>query len=141
MAGQINFGVVFKIGTTATPSTTLADVFNVSPPKQSRDAVDITVHGSAGGAMEFVADGIYDPGELTVEMNFIANSATDIACLAALAASANYFFQWSAKTSTGTLRTFTTQGIVTSYGPDALPIKGKQTATMTVKLSGPVTAA
>lgn len=141
MAGQINYGVVFKIGTTATPSTTLADVFSVSPPKQTRDAVDITTHGSAGGAMEFRADGVYDPGELTVEMNFIANSATDQACLAALASSANYFFQWTAKSSTGTLRTFTTEGVVTSYGPDAMPIKGKQTATMTVKLSGAVTAA
>lgn len=138
MAGQINFGVVFKIGTTATPSTTLADVFNVSPPKQSRDAVDITTHGSAGGAMEFAADGVYDPGELTVEMNYIAASATDTAILAALASATNYYFQWSAKSAAG-VKTFTTQGIVTEYGPDALPIKGKQTATMKVKLSGAVT--
>jgi hypothetical protein len=141
MAGQINFGVDFRIGTTATPTTVLADVFNVTPPKQTRDAVDMTTHGSPGGAMEFRADGVYDPGELTVEMHFEANSATDIACLAALSASANYFFRWTAKSSTGAVRTFTTQGIVTSYGQDAMPIKGKQTATMTVKLSGAVTQA
>jgi len=140
MAAATNFGVVFKIGTTSTPSTTLADVFEVNLPKQSRDAIDVTTHGSSGGYMEYIADPLYEPGELTVSMNYVATSATDTACLAALAASSNYYFQWTAKASAST-KTFTTQGIVTEYGQDPAPLKGKQTATLKVKLSGSVTVA
>ena len=140
MSGQTNYGVVFKIGNANPPSTSLADVFNVDPPNTTRDAVDITTHGSAGGAMEFMPDGVYDPGDLTVSMNYTSASATDAACLAALASASAYYFQWTAKKASGTA-TFTAQGVVTAYGIDAMPVKGKQTAMMKVKLSGPVTVA
>jgi len=136
-----NFGIVFKIGPTSTPATTLAEVFEISSPKQSRDAIDVTTHASAGGVMEYIADPLYEPGDLTVSMNYMATSATDTAILAALAASANYYFQWTAKTAAGATKTFTTQGIVVEYGQDPQPLKGKQTATMKVKLSGAVTVA
>lgn len=140
MAAATNFGIDFKIGASSPPTTTLADVFEVGPPKATRDAVDVTTHTSASGAMEYIGDGVYDPGELTVSMNYIAASATDIACLSALSAAAPWFFRWTAKKATGTA-TFTAQGVVTEYGQDGVPLKGKQTATMKVKLSGAVTVA
>lgn len=140
MGGLTTFGVVFKIGTTSTPSTTIADVFEISPPKTTREAVDVTTHGSASGIMEFIPDGVSDPGELTVQMLYTAASASDTAILTAFSSGDVYYFQWSAKGSAST-KTFTTQGVITEYGPDALPVKGKQTATMKVKLSGAVTVA
>lgn len=140
MGGLTTYGVVFKLGATSTPGTTIADVLEVSPPKISRDAVDTTTHGSASGIMEAIPDGIYDPGELSVQMLFTAASASDAAILAAFTAGTLYYFQWTAKGASG-VKTFTTQGVITEYGPDALPVKGKQTATMKIKLSGPVTVA
>jgi hypothetical protein len=140
MGGLTTYGVVFKMGTTSTPSTSIADVFEVGPPKISRDAVDVTTHGSASGAMEAIPDGVYDPGELTVQMLFTAASASDTAILTAFTSGTLYYFQWTAKGASG-VKTFTTQGIITEYGPDALPVKGKQTASMKIKLSGPVTVA
>ncbi|WP_408585916.1 phage tail tube protein [Novosphingobium sp.] len=140
MTAKPSFGCVVKIGSTSTPSTTLTNVIEVSPPKATRDAVDATVHDSAGGAMEFIADGVYDPGDLQITMNYIAGDTNDVACLAALAATGDYYFQFSATGSTGT-KTFTSKGVVTSYGPETRGVKGKQTATMSVKLSGPMTVA
>lgn len=140
MGGLTTYGVVFKMGTTSTPNTTIADVLEVGPPKISRDAVDVTTHGSAGGAMEAIPDGVYDPGELTVQMLFTAASASDTAILTAFSAGSLYYFQWTAKGASAT-KTFTTQGVITEYGPDALPVKGKQTASMKIKLSGAVTVA
>jgi hypothetical protein len=90
--------------------------------------------------MEFMADGVYDPGEVAVSMNYIAGDTNDDACLAALAATGDYYFQWTANAASGK-ESFTAKGVVTSYGLDSLPVKGKQTATMNIKLSGPVTQA
>jgi Lambda phage tail tube protein, TTP len=140
MGGLTSYGVVFKMGTTSTPSTTIADVLEVGPPKTSRDAVDVTTHGSPSGAMEAIPDGIYDPGEVTVQMLYTAASASDSAILTAFSAGTLYYFQWTAKGASGT-KTFTTQGVIIEYGPDPLPVKGKQSASMKIKLSGPVTVA
>lgn len=140
MSGKPSFGVVFKMGSTSTPSTTLSNVIEVGPPKTTKEAVETTDHGSPGGAQEFISDGVYDPGELTVSLNYIAGDTNDDACLAALAATGDYYFQWTANAASGK-ESFTAKGVVTSYGLDSLPVKGKQTATMTVKLSGPVTQA
>ena len=140
MGGLTSYGVVFKIGTTSTPSTTIADVLEVGPPKTTRDAVDVTTHGSANGIMEAIPDGVSDPGEISVQMLYTAASATDTAILTAFSAGTLYYFQWTAKSASGT-KTFTTQGVITEYGADPLPVKGKQTATMKVKLSGAVTVA
>lgn len=140
MSAKPNFGVVVKLGPTSTPSTTLTNVIEVGPPKPSRDAVDATVHDSAGGAMEFIADGVYDPGTLDISMNYIAGDANDTACLAALAATGDYYFQFTAAGASAT-KTFTSKGVVIEYGADPKPVKGKQTATMKVKLSGAMTVA
>lgn len=140
MSAKPNFGVVFKMGSTATPSTTLTNVFEVGPPKTTREAVDVTDHGSPGGVQEFMADGVYDPGEVAISMHYIAGDANDDACLAALAATGDYYFQWTANATSGQ-ESFTGKGVVISYGPDPKPVKGKQTATMTIKRSGPITQA
>lgn len=140
MTAKPTFGVVLKLGASDPPSTTLTNVTSVSPPRPSRDALDATTHASAGGAMEYIPDGVYDPGEMVVTMNYVAEDANDDACIAALAASAPYYFSHTVNAASGSAtRDF--MGVVTSYGPDELPVKGKQTATMTIKVSGPVAQA
>lgn len=137
MTAKPTFGVVLKMGASDPPSTTLSNVTSVSPPRRIRDAVDITTHGSSGGAMEFMPDGVYDPGEMTVSLNYIAGDTNDDACIAALAASTAYYFSHTVNAASGS-ETRDFMGVVTSYGPDELGVKGKQSASMTIKVSGPV---
>lgn len=137
MSAKPTFGVILKIGASDPPGTTLTNVVSVGPPVRSRDALDATTHGSAGGAMEFIPDGVYDPGQMTVVLNYIAGDANDDACIAALAASGVYYFTHTVNAASGT-ETRDFMGVVTSYGPDELGVKGKQTASMAIKVSGPV---
>lgn len=134
------FGVTFKMGASSPPSTTISSVIAVSPPKMAQAAIDVTEHDSAGGAQQYMPDGVYDPGQIEVTMHYVAGSADDDACIAAFASTDPYYFSWTANAASGT-ETFTAQGVVTSYGPDALPVSGKQTATLAIQLSGAVTQA
>ena len=140
MTAKPSFGVVLKMGSSSPPSTTLTNVVTVNPPTFARDAVDSTNHGSAGGAMEAIPDGVYDPGEMTATLNYVAGDANDDACIAAFTAGTLYYFTHTVNAPSGTeTRSFT--GVVTEYGPDELPVKGKQTASLKVKASGPVVQA
>lgn len=134
------YGVVLKMGSSSPPSTTLTNVVSVTPPKFTRDSVDVTNHGSAGGAMEAIADGVYDPGEMTVSLLYVAGDANDDACIAAFLASTPYYFTHTVNAASGTeSRAF--MGVVTEYGVDELTVKGKQTATLKIKVTGTVSQA
>ena len=135
MAGVASFGGVFKIGTANPPDTTLAGVTRVSPPNLSRDALDVTDHASPGGAMEFIADGVFDPGELVVTINHVKGSATDAKCLDMFLNTPDGYVSWTENTASGS-DTMTSAMVVTSYQVGDLDTKGKQTATLTLKLSG-----
>ena len=47
----------------------IAELRSVTPPKASRETMDATTHDSSGGAMEFIASGVYDPGTLNFSIN------------------------------------------------------------------------
>ncbi|MCW1985336.1 UNVERIFIED_ORG: hypothetical protein M2348_001068 [Sphingomonas sp. R1F5B] len=137
MTGKPSYGVVVKMGDANPPTITLTNVVSVGPPKFTRDAVDTTNHGSSGGAMEAIPDGVYDPGEMVVTMNYVAGDANDDACIAAFASGTlKYFSHTVNAASTTETRGFA--GVITEYGPDELPVKGKQTASLKIKVSGPV---
>ena len=129
------FGVVFKMGPAGGSLTALAGVTSVSPPNMTREALDVTSHGSANGAAEFIGDGVFDPGELTVSTNYVGGDATDDALIAALTSGDLKDFSFTVNAATGT-ETIEFSGIVTSYGPAELGVKGKQSATATIKVSG-----
>lgn len=131
------FGTVVKIGAANPPTTTLDGVFDVSPPNMTREANDVTDHASPGGAMEFEPDGVYDPGELVISMNYTKASATDAACRTAFLSGAMQYVQWTENAASGS-DTLQAAGVVTSYQVDPLPVKGKQTAKLTIKLSGEI---
>lgn len=132
------FGTVVKIGTASPPTTVLAGVTDVSPPAITRGANDVTSHASAGGAMEFEPDGVYDTGELSITLNHTKGSATDLACKAAMTSGVMYYVQWTENAATGS-ETLQAMGVPTSYQANPLPLQGKQTAVLTFKLSGQIT--
>jgi Lambda phage tail tube protein, TTP len=133
--GTVSFGTHFKIGVTNPPDTKLLGVKRIAPPNLSRNAIDVTDHDSPGGAMEFIADGVFDPDTLVVTINHQRGSATDTKCRDMFLTTPNCFVEWGENTSTDS-ENMVSAAVVTSYQVSELDVKGNQTATLTIKLSG-----
>jgi hypothetical protein len=134
--GAPSFGSVVKIGNANPPTTTLAGVFDIAPPNLTRDALDVTNHASSGGAMEFIADGVFDPGDLVISINHVKGSTTDSAIRTLFSAGGNGYVQWTENAASGS-GNITRAMVITGYQVDNLAVKGKQTAKLSMKLSGP----
>lgn len=68
----IGHGLQFQRGDGAESEvfTTVAEVTNLSGPGMSRDTVDVTHMGTPDAFREFIA-GLADPGEITLDVNFL----------------------------------------------------------------------
>jgi len=137
MAGDAkpSFGSIVKLGTASNSLTALAKRVSVSVPKLTREAVESTDHGSPDGYAEFIADGVTDGGTLTISGNYIAGDTDDDLCNTIFAAG-NCYVSWTANAATGTETFGPVAGVAIEYGPDSLEVKGKQTFTLTIKISG-----
>jgi hypothetical protein len=121
-------------------ATLVAELLSITPPKQSRGMIDATTHDSIGGAEEVISEGTYDPGTMTLSVNYIARTVGDIAMTLSMTSGALQNIKLLVKTATG-FESWTFSGYVTEYGPDDMPVKGKQTASLTLKVSGAITKA
>lgn len=54
----------------------LAEVTSISPPSDQVDVLDVTHLASPNATREFIT-GLRDPGECSIEMNFVPGSAAD----------------------------------------------------------------
>lgn len=131
---KTSLGAKLHMGTAANALTALTGVISIDPPKMSRDTLPASDLDTVGG-MEFIGDGLYDPGNLSFQIHYIAGDTTDDALVAAMLDGQERFFKIVAKSATAT-EDLPFAGIVISYGPDEFTIGGKQTATCSVKLSG-----
>ncbi len=123
-----------------TPLVLVAELLTLQPPVLERATIDVTTHDSAGQAMEFITEGIYDPGEVSGQVHYIAGSAGDDAMITALTGGGLHDFEIVLKAASST-EDQTFSGYVTSYGPDQMEINGKQTASFTIKVTGAITQA
>lgn len=139
-AAKITFGTELHMGPSGGALVKVAELLTVNPPKRSRDTIDVTTHDSPAGAMEFIAAGVYDPGEVSGQINYVAGNAGDDAFVAAIADGTLRDFKIVAKAATGT-ENLTFAGFVTEYGVDDMPVDGKQTASFSIKVSGPIAQA
>jgi predicted secreted protein len=137
-AAKISFGSELWMGPSGGTLVKIAELLSVTPPRISRDTIDATTHDSAGGAMEVIAAGVYDPGDISGSVNYIAGSAGDDAMIAAVTDGVLRDFKIVAKAASGT-EDLMFSGFVTEYGVDDLPVDGKQTASFTAKVSGEIT--
>jgi hypothetical protein len=141
VAAKINFqNKVYMDPAPTAAATLVAELRSVTPPTATRGTTDATTHDSAAGAMEFIADGVYDPGDMNMSVNYIAGSTGDLALTTAVTTGTLQNIKIHVKTAAG-YQAKTFSGIVTSYGPDDMPVTGIQTASVTIKVSGPVTSA
>jgi predicted secreted protein len=134
----IGFGALFQIfdpGLSPDGYTTVGEVTNITMPGLSRDAVDATHTESTQGWREFIP-GLKDAGEVTIEMNYVHESASDTLIRAQFALNAlnNYRIVFDESPLSG----IQFAGIVTGYEVE-VPLDDKKSATLTVKVSGVVT--
>ena len=127
----IGYGSLFEISadggsTWASPG----EATSLTPPAFAVDAIDVTHMQSANGTREFIP-GLMDPGEASVEMNFMPGSEGEALILSVLRT------KIKARCTFPAGETVTFDAIITGYAP-AAPMDDKMTATLTVKVSGVV---
>ena len=117
--------------------TKLPDLLSVTPPGPSRDTIDTTTHDSPGDYREFISS-LIDAGEATATVHYDPNSAGDVLLAEAFATGDIRAAAVDVNSSAGTQRRFAFDALVTSYQPQELVIDDKQTAQLTLKVSGPI---
>jgi len=141
VAAKKSFGAQLHMAADGvTPLVLVAELLTLQPPVLERATIDVTTHDSAAQAMEFITEGVYDPGEVSGQVHYIGDSTGDDAMIAALTGGGLHDFKIVLKSGSGTID-MTFSGFVTSYGPDGMEVTGKQTASFTIKVTGAVTQA
>lgn len=136
VSAKLSKGAVFAIAPTGvTPLVAVAELLTLNPAQFTRALLDVTTHDSSGATSEFITDGIYDPGEISGQVHYIANSTNDLAMITAMTGGGKQDYSLTVKTAAGTAA-ITGSGYLTKYGPDGLNVQGKQTASFTLKRTG-----
>ena len=143
MAGEsIGWGAEFWLSTDATEANLqeLAGVFELSPPNEQADDVEITHFKSAGRKREYIT-GLTETGEGTISMNFVAGSATDLLVQAAKAAGDTRAYRIVIPNAAGE-PAWQIDGFCYVKGYErGIPVDDRMTATVTVKFTGDTTEA
>lgn len=139
-AAKTSFGAALKLAVSPGAVATVAELFSIEPGQRTRATIDVTSHDSSDDAMEFIAEGVWDAGEITVQGHYVAGSTFDDLALAAVASGSLMNYELIAKAASGT-ETETGTCYVTAYGPDGFEVQGKQTFSATLKKSGAPTQA
>jgi hypothetical protein len=134
---SIGYGSLLQVQDAALAYQTLAEVYNVTPPSSTVDQVDVTHMQSPNRYREFV-DGLIDPGECSFEMNYVPGSPSDILLLAILATPVGQSRTRGIKITYPNGKIDTFSGNLATYEP-TLPTDDKMTATVTFRVTGPVT--
>lgn len=140
MAGEaIGWGAQFFLhnGTTLVE---LAGVFNMVPPNNQTDDVDVTNYASPGRKREYIA-GLVETGEGTIEMNYVPGSVTDVLCRAAKDAGNIRAYKMVIPDAAGD-PAWEIEGECYAKGYERnIPVDDKMTANLTVKFTGDPTEA
>jgi hypothetical protein len=111
----------------------LAQVFSATPPSAEVDDVETTHYGSPDRSREFIA-GLTDRGEVSIEMNFEEQSATD-----------GFIRAWRSSGLNRAVRITYANGAIVNfaayvktYNPN-LPLDDRMTAALMLKVTGQVT--
>lgn len=130
----IGHGTQFQVRESGSPTTwtTIAEVFDLTPPNETTDVIEATSFGSPNGMKEFIL-GLTDPGECSFEMNFQPGSTSEGKLLTIKAARLPHGFRIVFPNAA----TWTFDGLLTGYEP-AVPSDGKMTASVTIKVTGAV---
>jgi predicted secreted protein len=130
----IGYGTTFEIEAPAGSGTyvTIAEITDLTPPDEKADVIDATNMQSPGGYKEKIL-GLTDPGQLSVTMNLVPGSLSEITLLAAKASrlARNSKITYP----NGSIWSFAI--LITGYQTKA-PVQGKMEATVTGDVSGAI---
>lgn len=142
MAALKGKGAKFWLHDGASPGVLVqvTEVVSLTPPTPTRDTIDTTNHDSAGDYREFIGS-LLDAGEVSCTVHWLPGSAGDLALTAALGSAYTRAFALdvNAPGATPTQKRISGVGLVTAYAPADIVIDDKMTATLTIKVSGPIT--
>lgn len=123
----------------ATPALRkVAEVLSITPPSATRDTIDTTTHDSTGDYREFITS-LIDAGEATILVNHNPGSVDDLAIQGAFADGDVIGFAIDLnKPGSPTQQRTSGSCVVSGYAPADVVIDDKMTATLTLKVSGPL---
>ena len=123
---KIGYGAQFYMDSALGAETKLAEVTQIGLPNPQQSDVEATHFESPGRAREYVP-GLIDNGEITIGLNYIGGSETDLLLTAAMASGDVRDCRVVIPAEDGTWQ-FSFSGIVKGYEKD-IPIDDRQTAT------------
>lgn len=133
-AAIMGAGTIFSVSTDGGSTyTALAEVNSISPPSDNIDIIDATSMDSANRTREFIV-GFRDPGNCTLEMNFIPGNAGDQKLIQIRDAAVAVYCKIVYPNSV----TWTFLALLTGYEPQ-VPTDDKMSATVTFKVTGSYT--
>lgn len=132
------YGTLLKIGDGATPETftTVVEVIEVTPPQIELKTEDATSHDSSGWE-EFIGT-LLSGGEIKAKVNWRATDPTHDETTGLLYTILNRVKKNWKVVLPSTTKTFAFAALLTKFEPET-PVDGKQTASITLKISGAVT--
>lgn len=137
-SARYGFGSLLKRGDGGSPEvfTTVAEVVNIGEITTKLNVADATHMESDDAHMEKIPT-LLESGDISVELNFLPGDTTQTALRNDMLNRAKRNFQI---TISGSAKTLTFAGYVTSHGP-AIPHDGKMTLSVTLTPTGKVTLA
>jgi len=132
---SLGYGSTFNITDPATSTMVeIAEVFNITPPNFQADDVDVTHNTSPNRTREIIA-GLKNPGDCSFEMNFIPGSVSDVLIRSLLVSGT----QVNCEIIFPNAQTWDFLAAVKGY-EIAMPTDDKMTATVSMQVSGDITA-
>ncbi|MBJ7440569.1 MAG: hypothetical protein JHD35_16285 [Sphingopyxis sp.] len=134
-----NFGAEFHFTDIADAEFEIPEVLSVTPSNPTRPTYQNS-HHKTEGAHTYEGEALLEPGTLTVQVNYLSGSAADLKLLAMLNHPSPKPYHSVHNAGAGK-RKISGNAILTGYAPGAMPITGKQEATLTFQASGAATHA
>lgn len=130
-AAIIGAGTTFEVSTDGGSTyVRLAEINSITPPSDNLDIIDATSMDSPNRTREYIT-GFNDPGECTLEMNFIPGSTSDQKIIQIRDANVAVY----CRIVYPNLVTWTFLARLQSYVP-SISADGKMSATVTFKVTG-----
>lgn len=136
----LGYGSTFEIATSGNSPTdfvSLGEVYNITPPSDTVDQIDVTHMQSPNRRREFIS-GLVDGGECSFEMNWVPGSTGDSELNEILALGVGVSRRRQCRIRYPNAVTHTFEAELQSY-EKTVPTDDKMTATVTFKVTGAVT--
>lgn len=127
--------IAMKATANATTYTSIGEPFEITPPQQMDDEIEVTHFGSPDGSKEFIG-GLTDPGECSFNVNYVPGGATEDMLFAAKATRKPRGFRITWPNGT----TWTFDLLVRGLQPTA-PLNDRLTMQVTGRVSGSIVRA